>query len=107
MSARHRHLASWTTVRGQSDLSSFETTACCANCGRPTADTVIGESLSVVALDLGRRLAPPVPLCETCRRDVIYQRGWLPVWCTACQDWRPFGHDHTLFIEPSRAVFVA
>ena len=95
MSARGRGhgTPSWTVVRGDPDESSPEAMRACANCGRLTADIVLGESLSVLARDGGRRLAPPVPLCENCRRDVIYKAGWLPTWSAANQEWRPFGHD--------------
>jgi hypothetical protein len=81
-------------MRGRLDQSPLDAMMGCANCGRATADVVIGESLSVVARDGGRRLAPPIPLCERCRRDVIYKRGWLPTWCAPCQRWQAFGHDH-------------
>jgi len=92
--SRRRPPVSWSVVRTRSDESSLDDAPGCANCGRPTTDIVTGESLSVPARDGGRRLAPPMPLCEACRRDVIYRRGWTPTWCTACQGWRPFGHDH-------------
>ena len=80
-------------ARGQLDELPDDAATCCA-CGRTTADIVIGESFSVVARHGGRQLAPPIPLCENCRRDVIYKRGWLPTWCTECEGWRTLGHDH-------------
>jgi len=95
---RRRPPVAWSVVRNTDELSLANAPAC-ANCGRPTADIVTGDSLSVPACDGGRRLAPPMSLCETCRRDVIYRRGWTPTWCTACQRWRPFGHDHLAAIR--------
>jgi hypothetical protein len=91
MSARRRHPSSASfVVRGE---VAAETTPC-ANCGRRTADAVLSASLSVVGPAGGRRFAPPIPLCDRCRRDVIYERVWLPTWCAACQQWRPFSHHH-------------
>jgi hypothetical protein len=86
-------------VRGPSGPSSLEAAPHCAACGRCTEDTVILDAFSVAARGGGRRLAPPMPLCETCRRNVIAKRGFLPTWCAACEDWRPFGHDHDAVVE--------
>jgi len=67
-------------------------------------DTVIVDAMSVLALDGGRRLAPPMPLCESCRQDVTYRRGWLPTWCAACEDWRAFGHHHEAVVAIAGVV---
>jgi hypothetical protein len=85
----------WSVIHGSSYPRPGQVTdASCANCGRPTDDTVLGTSMSVTQRDGGRRLAPPMPLCAICRGDVLHRHGWLPTWCAGCQRWRPFGHQH-------------
>jgi hypothetical protein len=95
----------WSVIHGSSDPSPGQlavTEARCANCERPTDDTVLGTSMSVAQRDGGRRLAPPMPLCAICRRDVLQKHGWLPTWCASCQQWQPFGHEHREVLEGRR-----
>jgi hypothetical protein len=105
-----RQPVTWSVVRGGLEPSNGDTTATspsCTRCGRATADMIVNASLSVAGRDGRRRFAPPMPLCDTCRRDVLSKRAWLPTWCAECQSWRPFGHEHIADLATSGASAVA
>jgi hypothetical protein len=80
------------TIAPPADSATAQTSGVCANCGAATDIVMPALSLSVHDRDGGYRFAPPLWLCETCKRNITYRRVWRPAWCASCQAWKPFGH---------------